>query len=490
MSHEKKAFLLALVAVLCWSTIGSAFRLSLNYLPPHQLIFYAVITSLLSTGSYIMMRGTGRRLFAFTPKQYAYSAMTAFINPFVYYLMLLHGYDILPTQVAGTINYMWPILLVLLSTVVLKQKTGFRAFFACFISFCGLVLIVTRGNFNSLSYSNPAGVGLILCSSCLFALYWILNMKDHRESADKLILTYFFATLYLIPVQFLMPEGWTLPPWRGVTGAIYIGIFEMGFTFIVWLNALRLTTNTARISNLVFLSPFLSLLFISIFIGETIAFTTFVGLIFIVTGIILSNTQRKSSQLEMSKQTVRRRFYSFLLKCMGWKGNGALPQVPKCVLIVAPHTSIWDFIISYLYYTSIGGSSSVLIKKEFFFWPIGGILKRCGAIPVDRSKGAHIVRQAVQAFQTHETLQIAIALEGTRKPTDKWKRGFHTIATTAGVPVYLCFYDWQKKEIGIAQEIQLTNDPQADLKRIRQWYKDKGVVGKYPKNFITGTDLD
>ena len=293
MAREKKALLLALAAVLCWSTIGSAFRLTLNYIPPHQLIFYAVITAFIFTGAFILIRGTGRRLFSFTAHQYAYSAVVAFINPFIYYLLLLNAYDILPTQVAGTINYIWPIALVLLSAIILKHKIGVKAILACLISFSGLMLIVTRGRFDSFSFSNPIGVTMILCCSILFALYWILNLKDRREEADKLILTYFFAALYLIPVQFILPRGAQLPPIEGVMGAIYIGIFEMGLTFILWLKALQLTTNTARVSNLVFLSPFISLFFISILIGETIAFTTFVGLFLIVSGIVLSNTQKK-----------------------------------------------------------------------------------------------------------------------------------------------------------------------------------------------------
>ena len=295
MKSKHNALIPALAAVLCWSTIGTAFRLSLHYLPPHRLIFYAVLTSLIFTGIYMMINGNFLRIFSFSAKQYGYSALVALINPFAYYLMLLHAYDILPTQVAGTINYIWPVLLVLLSAILLKQKIGVRSMLACLISFSGLVLIVTRGRFDTLAYSNPAGVGMILCCSLFFALYWILNMKDQREEAEKLILTYFFASLYLIPIQCILPGSWTLPPKQGLLGAVYIGIFEMGLTFILWLKALKLTTNTARISNLVFLSPFISLFFISIFIGEQIAFTTFVGLMLIVLGIILSNMKIKNA---------------------------------------------------------------------------------------------------------------------------------------------------------------------------------------------------
>ena len=175
---------------------------------------------------------------------------------------------------------------------------------------------------------------------------------------------------------------------------------------------------------------------------------------------------------------------------MGWKSVGAPIPVPKGIVLGAPHTSVWDFIVSYIFYTSIGGKASVLIKEELFVWPIKGLLKRVGGIPVNRSKGTSIAKQVIDAFNTHETLHVAIAPEGTRKPTTHWKGGFYTIAKAAGVPVYLGYFDWGKKEVGLVEELVLSDDQQADIKRVRQWYKNKGVVGKYPKNFVTGTDLD
>ena len=187
----------------------------------------------------------------------------------------------------------------------------------------------------------------------------------------------------------------------------------------------------------------------------------------------------------MNHISIKRRLCSSLLRNLGWKCIGAVVPEPKCIILGAPHTSVWDFIISLLYYTSVGGKASVIVKKEFFFWPVGGWLRRVGAIPVDRSKGASIVKQIVSAFNRHETLHIAIAPEGTRKPTVHWKGGFHTMAKASNVPVYFAVFDWGKKEVGIVEKFPLSNDQQADIHRVRQWYKERGVRGKYPKNFIT-----
>ncbi len=171
------------------------------------------------------------------------------------------------------------------------------------------------------------------------------------------------------------------------------------------------------------------------------------------------------------------------------------PPVPekKCVILGVPHTSIADFIVSWLYYTSVGGKARIMIKKEFFKWPVRNIMiNDLGAIPVDRSTkgGASLVRQMINEFDRRDELHLCIAPEGTRKPVKRWKTGFHTIARAAGVPVYTGYFDWKKKEVGRGERMELTDDAQADLKRIRQWYKDKGVVGKYPEKFLLGDDLD
>lgn len=179
-----------------------------------------------------------------------------------------------------------------------------------------------------------------------------------------------------------------------------------------------------------------------------------------------------------------------ILKMMGWKAVGGPAPEDKCIILGAPHTSWWDFVISYLFYASVGGKAYILIKKEFFKWPLGPILKALGGVPVDRGKGASLALQVIHAFETHERMHLAIAPEGTRNATSRWKTGFHTIAKATGVPVYLGYFDWGRKEVGRGEKFMLSDDAQADLKKIRQWYKDKGVTGKHPEMFTTGDDLE
>jgi 1-acyl-sn-glycerol-3-phosphate acyltransferase len=113
-----------------------------------------------------------------------------------------------------------------------------------------------------------------------------------------------------------------------------------------------------------------------------------------------------------------------------------------------------------------------------------------GAIPVDTSKGSSLVKQILAQFKMREVLHLAIAPEGTRKPMTKWKGGFYVIARAANVPVYYAVFDWGRKEVGIVDKIELTDDFKSDMLRVKQWYKERGVKGKHPEKFILGDDLD
>lgn len=172
-------------------------------------------------------------------------------------------------------------------------------------------------------------------------------------------------------------------------------------------------------------------------------------------------------------------FCRLLLKWMGWKSINNLMPHKKAIIIGVPHTSNLDFIISYLHYTSLGGVASVVVKKELFFCPLGFILRKMGGIPIDRSRGSRVVKLIIDEFEKRDTLHLAITPEGTRKFNKRWKAGFHTIAKATGAVVYLGFFDFGRKEIGWRDTFELTDDAQADIKRMKAYYKEKGVVGKF-----------
>lgn len=171
------------------------------------------------------------------------------------------------------------------------------------------------------------------------------------------------------------------------------------------------------------------------------------------------------------------------LKVLGWKSvNGVMPH-KKAIIIGVPHTSVWDFVISYLYYTSAGGVAHTMIKKEFFFWPFGLFLKKLGGIPIDRSRGVTVTKQIIHEMNSRETMHLAITPEGTRNLNKRWKAGFHTIAKATGATVYLGFFDFGRKEVGWQETFQLTDDADADIRRMKKYYRARGIIGKHPELF-------
>ena len=218
--------------------------------------------------------------------------MLGFLNPFLYYLVLFKAYDLLPAQEAQPLNYTWAITLALLSIPLLKQKIGLRDFTAAFVSYSGVVVISTHGDILNFRFSNPLGVALALGSTVIWALYWIYNTKDDRDPVVGLLLNFVFGLPLSLALCLFSSSVWVSSPY-GLFGAVYVGIFEMGITFVFWLSALKLSENTAKVGNLIFISPFLSLVFIHFLVGEDILASTYIGLALIVTGLLIQQLKSR-----------------------------------------------------------------------------------------------------------------------------------------------------------------------------------------------------
>lgn len=231
-----------------------------------------------------------------TGKEILRSAILGLINPFIYYLILLRAYQLLPAQVAQPLNMIWPIILVFLSVPILGQKIGLKSYIALFISFAGVYIISSQGNLFGRSHANITGVLLAAGSSIFWAFYFIMNVRDKREETLKLFMNFLFGTLYLI-TAIAITGKWNIEgaSFKGFASAIYIGIFEMGITFYFWLKALQMATSTDKVSNLVYIAPFLSLVFVHFILYEPVYYTTPLGLILIISGIWIQNIKKRSS---------------------------------------------------------------------------------------------------------------------------------------------------------------------------------------------------
>jgi len=289
MNKSRQSYIYAGLAIFFWSTIPTAFKISLGELDILPMLTIACITSTLALLAIILISGKSGLILKNSVGELINSAILGFINPFLYYIILLKAYQLLPAQVAQPLNMIWPIILVFLSVPLLGQKIGRKSFVALFISFAGVYLISSQGNPFRFGGSNLSGVLLATGSSIFWAFYFILNVKDKREEAIKLFINFFFGSLYLLIAMTVSGHWETGVSFRGALGSVYIGLFEMGITFFFWLKALTLAPTTDKISNLVYFAPFISLLFVNYFLKESVYYTTPAGLLLIIGGIFIQN---------------------------------------------------------------------------------------------------------------------------------------------------------------------------------------------------------
>ncbi len=292
MNKIPKAYIFALLSVFLWSTVATAFKLGLQILSPLYLILCASAISLLTFFIVILFQGKIAELFTVTLSGLAKSALLGALNPFAYYLILFQAYSLLPAQVAQPLNMVWPITLALLSVPLLQHKITFRNYLAILISFVGVIFISSQGNFSGMVNMNLTGVFLAVGSSVIWALFWILSVLDKRDEIFKLFWNFAFGFIYLLIATFFFTD-FHFPDLKGLPAAVYIGLFELGITYILWMQAMKLSENNAKTGNLIFLSPFLSLILIHFILGETISITTFIGLAFIVSGIWIQQEERQ-----------------------------------------------------------------------------------------------------------------------------------------------------------------------------------------------------
>ena len=293
MNDQKKAYIYALTAILFWSTVGVAFKITLRYVDFMQLLFFASSVGLLCFTIFAIAKKTIKELFKISLKDVLTSAFIGFLNPYLYYIVLLKAYSMLPAQLAQPLNYLWPAMLVLLSAPLLGEKLKLKSVISIVLGLTGVYIISTRGNLFNYRIEEPLGVALAAGSSIIWALSWILNQKDKRKEQNKLFWSFLFGLIYTV-ITILIFSDFKLPEIEGKLALLYVGLFEMGITFFLWLKALQLTERNDRISNLVFLSPFLALIFIHLVLGENIYYTTFIGLLLIVIGIFVQQLKKKN----------------------------------------------------------------------------------------------------------------------------------------------------------------------------------------------------
>lgn len=297
MKDEQKSIVYACLAVLSWSTVATAFKIALSYLSHFEMLWVACLTSWLIFAVLLTCQRKWTQVFQLSGKQWGYFAAMGLLNPVAYYLVLFTAYELLPAQVAQPINYAWPIVLLVLLAVFAGQPIPPKKYIGMFVSLAGVALISFGSGSAGDMHVSVEGLLLAALSALLWATYWMINNKNKNQvdGSVALFVTFLFGSIYL-SVGALV-TGVEIHSVPGILSGMYVGGFEMGIPFIFFGLAMRKTTNPALVNQLCYLSPFLSLFFISVVLGEKIVLTTYVGLCLIVLGIVFNQyfVKEKSS---------------------------------------------------------------------------------------------------------------------------------------------------------------------------------------------------
>ncbi|MFO7369670.1 MAG: DMT family transporter [Bacteroidales bacterium] len=293
MKNQGRAYLFAAITVLLWSTVATAFKIALRDLNNIEVLLIANLTSLVVFLGLLLVSGKTGLLKKETPKSLAFSAFQGLLNPFAYYLILFKAYSLLPAQVAQPTNFIWPVVLMLLSAPLLKQPIRLTGVIALLVSFTGVLILSSQGNLSHFRIVEPAGIALSLSTSVIWAFYWIFNLRDHRDDLVKLFLGFLFSSVYILIVA-AFTGTFTGIFQKPLMVAVYIGLFEMGITFALWLKALQLSDSTGKVANLIYITPFASLLFIHFVLHEELYYTSFIGLALIIAGILAGRIKKRA----------------------------------------------------------------------------------------------------------------------------------------------------------------------------------------------------
>lgn len=281
ISRDSRGMLLGLAAVLLWSTVATAFKLALNAWPLHGVLWLSATVSLSLFGLVLAVGGHLSGALRLLRRYWRRALLLGLLNPVIYYFTLFAAYDQLSAQIAQPINYTWAFVLSLLAALWHKAPVRLQDWQGMLLGYLGVVVLVL-GAREALDVTGM-GVALAILSTLFWAGYWAISMKDRRPPLVAMFHHFLLAWPLLTLIMFWQGTAFLYEP-AGWLPVLYIGLFEMGLAFLCWMTALKWVTNTARVANLIFIAPFLSLIWVSWILGEPIVLTTPLGLVLILAG--------------------------------------------------------------------------------------------------------------------------------------------------------------------------------------------------------------
>ncbi len=289
---KNKAYIYVLLSIILWGSTAAVAKLLLTNLNNIQISFFVSIIAFLTLFFITLFQKKLNFIKKYKFKDYLYFALMGFIGIFLYYIFFYGSLMFSSAQEAFIVNYTWPIWIVIFSIFLKYEKFSLKKIIAIILGFIGVYLVITHGNFNINSINNFIGIILALLGGVCYGLFSVITKRKNYERTTSMLFFYFFTSIYfgIIMIFFKIPSI----SLEQIIGLLWLGIFPSGLAFLFWQLALKYG-DTAKMSNLIFLTPFVSLIYIFFLLREKILISSVIGLILIIVGIIIQSYNPKKT---------------------------------------------------------------------------------------------------------------------------------------------------------------------------------------------------
>lgn len=294
MNNSKKAYIYLGIGIILWASTPAVAKLLLRNLDNFQVLFFTSLIATITLFLICIFQNKLKIILNYKAKDYFTFIYTGFFGIFLYYLLTFASLSLIPAQESSIVNYLWPIMVLILATLILKERMSIKKILAIIISFVGVWVVVSKGNLFNLNFSNSYGVLFAFLGAISYGLFSVLGKKQNYEKITSMFFYYLFSfILILIIAPFF--TNIKFPTLMEFMGLLWLGIFTSGIAYVLWFLALKYG-ETTKMSNLIYLTPFVSLIYIYLLTGEKILYSSIIGLIIVILGIILQliNFPKKS----------------------------------------------------------------------------------------------------------------------------------------------------------------------------------------------------
>ena len=294
MNREKKSYIYVFLAVLLWASVAAVGKLALRDMDNIQVLFLSSLMATVGLFFITVFRKKLNLIKKYRFKDYFIFAGMGFVGIFLYHIFLYGGLMLAPAQEAFLVNYTWPIWVVIFASIFLKEKIGLKKISAILLSFFGVYIVVTNGQIFNFSIQHLPGNTMALAGAFSYGLFSILGKRFNYDRTTSMLFYFVFTSLFLIPTIFIFSEIPAIT-FNNFLYAFWLGLFTNALAFIFWFKALEYG-NITKMANIIFLTPFFSIVYIYFLVGEDILFSSIIGLVLIVSGIAIQTLSKKQTK--------------------------------------------------------------------------------------------------------------------------------------------------------------------------------------------------